>query len=671
VSAQASAGTTPLTADQVAITGTGATREIAITPTAVTDSILTFELTGTTGEKTTFTLHYVASRATTPTSHELLGMSDASTAIAVGDGYMIVGDDEKRDFRLYDATKSGREVANFVNPDTGPGGAEMDTEASARKGDTIWWFGSNGKDKDGASQPGRSAIVKSTLTGSGADAKLTIDPSSDFYNLKDDLISWDNANGQRLGINNAVAGSPGATDLGGLDLEGAEFSRDGSELYLAFRSPVSPAIVGGKAVLIPIENLDELTTSPATAAHAQFGEPILFDLGGDSIREIRKNDDGEYLILSAPAGPPDVTAPSTQTLWAWNGDPQVAPRKLTTVLPKDVEPSWRDNPGAWEGIGEMPARLTPGAKVRLLMDQGEDVFYGASPDKKDTNNWTNKARIDVVTLAGPAGTVARLAAPDAFPAQAANTIGSPQTVTVTNSGSNVLHVGAVSTTDQDQASADDFLISGNTCSGKALGLDESCSVRVRFAPSRQNATSTASLVIESDVVGGSDSVALTGTSTTLPAGPTGPAGPAADTGAGGPAGPQGPVGPLGPLGPLGPVGPKGNTGAAGKDGTFAFSAERSSVSVRRGHTVSLSFRVTNGTKALVRGATAKATAPKRLRISGRSRATVASLKAGQSRTVTVHLKVRSTTQAGSYKVPVKLTVAGRSVTRTVTVRVSR
>ena len=105
-------------------------------------------------------------------------------------------------------------------------------------------------------------------------------------------------------------------------------------------------------VLIPIENLDELTTSPATA-HAQFGEPILFDLGGDSIREIRKNAAGEYLILGATAG--GATPSETQKLWAWDGDPDSKPRLLTTQLPADAEPSHSDNSGAWEGIGELPA----------------------------------------------------------------------------------------------------------------------------------------------------------------------------------------------------------------------------------------------------------------------------------------------------------------------------
>jgi hypothetical protein len=89
------------------------------------------------------------------------------------------------------------------------------------------------------------------------------------------------------------------------------------------------------------------------------------------------------------------------------------------------------------------------------MDQGYDVLYGGTrleggsvtgtENKKDLDNYTNKARTDEVTLDGPVGTIASLTTPGAFPAQAANTIGAARLVTVTNDGSNVLDVGQVYT----------------------------------------------------------------------------------------------------------------------------------------------------------------------------------------------------------------------------------
>jgi hypothetical protein len=532
-----------LTADDIQITGTGAERTITITPDAVMYSVLTFEVEGTTGKVTEFEMGYKASRAINETSRVLLGSSDASSAIAVGDGHLLVADDENRNIRLYDATKSGREVAEFPMPDAPLGQHEMDTEASARKGNSVWWFGSHGKDKDGKVQKGRHAIAQMTLTGTGANAKL-VETGVVYQRLVDDLIAWDARFGDRFGFAFALNENqgPSATAISGLNLEGTEFSRDGQALWLAFRSPLSPRVEGGNALMIPLTNLEDLTSGAATKA--EFGEPLLLDLGGDSIREIRKNDAGEYLILSARAGHSFITP--RQALWAWNGDRSTAPRRLTSELPLDLEEfTPTENNGAWEGIGQMPERLAPGAQVRLLMDQGYARLYGDGQENKDDgNSFTNKARTDLVTLAGAAGTVAGITEPAAFAAQAANTIGSPQAVTVTNRGSNVLHVGRVLTTDQDGVSADEFLVSGDTCSGQALDPDETCTVRVRFAPSRQSATSTAKLVVESDVLDGSDEVALAGTSTTLPKGDAGTQGSKGDKGDTGAQGPQGPAGPV-------------------------------------------------------------------------------------------------------------------------------
>lgn len=543
-------------AGDIQITGTGAQRTVAITPRIATphvslgqggEAFVALTVTGTTGKTTTYSFPYVASEQTTPTSRVLLGSSDASTAIAVGGGHLLVADDEKREIRLYDGEASGREVAQF--PLGGLGG-EIDAESSARKGDSIWWLGSHGNDKEGTFQPSRAQVFETKLTGSGANAKIT--PTGVVYNkLRSDLFAWDNAHGDRVGFD-VGQGKTSPNALNGFNIEGAEFSPDGSELYLGLRAPIVPAEPGGEAVIVPVINFEALTSGAATKA--TFDDPILLDLGGDSIREIRKNARGEYLILSAPAGSPGSDAP-TQTLWAWNGDRDYAPRKLTTVIQKDVEPRHTDNAGAWEGIGEMPERLTPGAKVRLIMDQGYDQLYGGSVENKDdTNDFTSKARTDEVVLEGPVGTLAELSGSGAFPDQAANTIGSTHEVTVTNGGSNVLHIGGVHTEDDDYASRSDFLIaSGSTCAGKALDPTESCTIDVRFAPARENAGSEARLVVESDVPGGHSTMALTGASTSLPLGPKGPPGPEGPPGPKGSPGSQGLQGPEGPEGPLGKV----------------------------------------------------------------------------------------------------------------------
>lgn len=658
-------------AEDIQIAGTGAERTVAITPRIATpkrvgldqpgEAFVTLTVTGTTGKTTTYSFTYVASTQTTPTSRVLLGSSDASTAIAVGDGYLLVADDEKPEIRLYDGEASGREVGQF--PLNGIGG-EIDAESSVRKGDSIWWFGSHGNNKEGEAQLSRRQVFETKLTGSGANAKIT--PTGVVYGkLRSDLFAWDNEHGDRLGFD-VGQGKTRPEALNGFNIEGAEFSPDGSQLYLGLRSPLVPAVVGGEAVIVPVTNLEALTAG--TASKATFADPILLDLGGDSIREIRKNARGEYLILSAPAGLPGPDAP-TQTLWAWNGDRGYAPRKLTTVVPKDAEPFHTDNAGAWEGIGEMPERLTPGAEVRLIMDQGYDQLYGGSTENKDdTNDFTSKARTDEVVLAGPVGTLAELSGSGAFPDQAANTIGTAKEVTVTNGGSNVLHVGRAYTDDEDQASADDFLLSGDSCSGQALDPTESCTVRVRFAPSRQNTTSQARLVVESDVPGGSGTVALTGTSTTLPKGEDGQDG---APGMPGEDGARGADGGKGDTGPQGPQGPQGIAGRNGADGTFRFITTKASTSVVQGKVATLRFRAVNDTTAKVSGALLQLLDPDGLRVGGERSVRVPTIGAGKTKTVRLPLRVAAVTKPGGYVVKVKVSVGDASATRQVKLIVTR
>lgn len=514
VTAVTSSGDSPRPeVNDVTISGTGAERVVSVTPTQKIGTngpaTITVTVTGTSGKTTTLDIPYKASVATTPTSRVLLGTSDASSAISVGDGYWLVADDEDDLIRLYDSTTSGRNVNQFL-PYSGSSVGEIDFEASARKGEGIYWLGSHSNAKDGSLESSRYRIFRTTVSGSGAKTALSADGA--YAGLRTDLVSWDAANGNALGFAAGTKKGVGPNELGGFDIEGAEFSPDEKSLYLGMRSPVSPAAVGGKAVIVPVTNIDAVIDG--TQNHASFADAILLDLGGDSIRELRRNDRNEYLILSAKAGG-DSDA-SSQHLWAWDGQPDSKPRLLSTHLPTDVEPDHTDNAGAWEGIGEMPARLVPGAQVRLIMDQGYDLFYDSGNANKKAG-FDSKARTDVVTLTGAVGTMAEASDPGDFGSQAVSTLSAPRKVTLTNTGSNPLHVGKITTVDSDGASADDFLISADACAQATLAQDETCTVTVRFAPARDDTASVAQLRIASDVPSKATVVALTGSSTKAPA----------------------------------------------------------------------------------------------------------------------------------------------------------
>jgi hypothetical protein len=600
VSAGGGSGT-PMSASDITITtdpDNPAERIISFDPTEVGNSEITLTLTGTTGLTTSFEMGYLVSMATTPTSTVLENSSDDSSAIDVGDGYFLVADDEKNNIGLYNGAVSGREVAQFAPPSGSGADSEEDLEASAQKGNQVYFFGSEGNDKSGVSTSSDREIVWSaTLSGSGANTTLT--KGVFVSGFRSDLVTWDQNHGNWFGLTAGTAKGELPELLNGLDLEGAEFSPDGSELYLGMRAPIAPTspgtpqTPGGDAVIFTVTNFDAIMaakTDGQTVPHWQFGDPILLNLDGQSIREIRKNGDNQYLIISGQAGteggPTQLSGPAGNMLWAWDGQPGDQPQLLSnsqasgqpsTTLPGDFQTTFEtgEEGGDWEGIADMPDPITPGSPIRLLMDQGFDTIYGDGTDNKDeTSPYVSKGRTDVFTMSGPVGAVANLTGSGAFPNQAANTVGTPQTVTVTNGGSQPLDIGKVDTADTDGVSESSFLISHDNCSNTTVGIGGSCTVQVRFAPSAANTTSAAQLVVNSDVPGGTSTMGLTGTSTNLPSGSNGTSGSNGSTGAAGAAGPTGAAGATGPKGDTGPqgaglqgpAGPKGATGSRGPAG---------------------------------------------------------------------------------------------------------
>jgi uncharacterized protein YjiK len=334
-----------------------------------------------------------------------------------------------------------------------------------------------------------------------------------------------------------------------------------------------------------------------------------------------------------------------------------------------------------------------------------------------------------------------------FPSQAVGTTGPGQWVTVTDTAqANILDVGIE---ESNRESAGDFLLAANHCSGDTLNPGESCEVMIRFSPSRENATSSAQLVIASNAVDSPLTVALTATSTGLPEGPkgekgekgetgekgeagaegskgepgqkgepgdtgpkgepgdtgpkgepgdTGPKGEPGDTGAQGATGqtgatgPQGAAGATGQTGATGPKGEKGDTGAKGekgdtgakgdtgpagpagpagkngKDGVVSFTTSGGSTDAHRGGTAHLQFKLENGTVGALSGAKLKAGT---LSGKGTSSVNIPTLKAHETRKLTLDLKVGKDTTLGRHKVKVELSVGGHTLTQTATVVVSR
>lgn len=112
-----------------------------------------------------YRIDYAVSDVTTDTAVTRFhhGASDGSTAIALDEQYMWVGDDEDQVIRLYDREQSGVSVNSFdFSPDL-VSSEEIDIESSFRVGNTLYWMGSH-------TNTDRSVIFSTTEQGFGPGA---------------------------------------------------------------------------------------------------------------------------------------------------------------------------------------------------------------------------------------------------------------------------------------------------------------------------------------------------------------------------------------------------------------------------------------------------------------------------------------------------------------------
>ena len=133
--------------------------------------------------------------------------------------------------------------------------------------------------------------------------------------------------------------------------------------------------------------------------------------------------------------------------------------------------------------------------------------------------------------------------------QPMQTLSSPQTLTVINTGTGPLQISSLTFAGNDPG---DFLVSSNGCMGQ-IAAGASCTLGVSFAPQAPG-NRTASLQIASNDPNSPPSVPLSGTGGQLPQGPPGATGATGLTGATGAQGPQGSAGQNGAPGAQGPAG---------------------------------------------------------------------------------------------------------------------
>jgi hypothetical protein len=487
-------------ASGISVTGAGADRTLTVTPAAVGYSTLTLTVSAPDGTSSSTQIQYgVSADLGDPSQRYFSGAGNASAAIDVGGGYMLVADDESNVLRLYDETRSGPPVRSFDFTGVLPAGMdEADLESAARVGDTIYWGGSMSNNSSGAVESSRSTIFATTITGSGADTQLSY--VGGYTGLQSDLTAWDHANGHGLGadylgLTASVQSGIGGHESDALNVEGMEFAPGSSSTaYLAFRAPLEPTTDRHLALIVPVTNMDKLAADNSGSVHATFGAPILMDLGGLGIRDIRKNADGQYLII---AGTADGTN-DPFVLYTWDGQRNDPPLPTGTTLP--IEPG-DGNQGSWETVVGVPDPLTAGAPLQLLQDSGDTAWYGDTHTSKSglaPDLMKDLGQVFSYTPGTPLGTTTTLSTP------AAPGAGQPVTYTAT------VHAptGTLGTPGGTVTFSSGTGTSAVGCTAVPVDATGTASCTVSY-PATGNATMTASY-------SGDDSFAVSSASTTVP-----------------------------------------------------------------------------------------------------------------------------------------------------------
>ena len=247
-----------------------------------------------------------------------------------------------------------------------------------------------GNNSSGDVKAARSTLFATAVTGSGATTELTLTGS--YKNLRTDLIAWDQSNGHGLGAN-ALGFAAGAAEgqipkeINGFNVEGMDFAANGTA-YLGFRAPLLPQADGHLALVVPVTNLTSLVTGGGPAT---FGAPMLWNLGGLGVREIRRNADGQYLVIAG-----GFDEGGDFFLYSWDGNPAHQPARLTTVLPPPE--------GAWEGIVSTPDPLVDVRPCSLSRTTATSTSTPTTRPSRPRRcrSALRKARIDTFSIQLPA-----------------------------------------------------------------------------------------------------------------------------------------------------------------------------------------------------------------------------------------------------------------------------
>ena len=333
----------------------------------------------------------------TPKAGTKTGSSDASAAVALDSKYMIVGDDEANVLRVYDREGGSAVYEWDYSAALGISG-EVDLEAAALVGDTLYLTGSHSNTKKGVDADSREVVFSVKVGGTGANTTFTY--QGKFTGFEAALVAWDQsgANGKAAGYFGFAASSGAGIapeNTNGFSIEGMTTSIDNNQLWLGFRAPQTDTTTRDKALIGPVENYQALLAGTATAP--VFGAAIELNLGGRGIRSIDKAADGSgYLIIAGPAGGASEQVTNDFRLFTWDGKAASQPQELDNNLDALLKATG----GSFESIVS-PASIKPGTQIQLLQDNGDTVWPGQTEVSKDLPPANQQFKGNLITLGSP------------------------------------------------------------------------------------------------------------------------------------------------------------------------------------------------------------------------------------------------------------------------------
>jgi hypothetical protein len=259
---------------------------------------------------------------TVPT-HELRfhGTCDASAALLLPGGRLVVANDEDDRLRVYDVTRGGEptQTLELFGSLPRPDGSkrEADIEGVAVLEGMQWWIGSHARDSDGDKCPNRRVLVATQLRVEGG--RVGMEVMGAHYSTRRQGLLGTLLSLPEIGQVLSKAEQLPPKVEGGFNIEG--LAALGNTLLLGLRNP----IVDGRAIVVRVPR-------PASLLGGEEPDPSTWqwhslDLGGRGIRALAAAPGRDGLLVSAGAiGEGDDFA-----LYHWSGGAE-PPRLLNVSL---------------------------------------------------------------------------------------------------------------------------------------------------------------------------------------------------------------------------------------------------------------------------------------------------------------------------------------------------